>query len=94
MQSPPNNNTNAVAAVSAAASPLNLASISRPEPLWFEGHGGLPTHAWYYPPRGGGHPGSPLLVKGHSGPTGMARTGLNLAIQFWTSRGWGVVDVN
>jgi len=77
----------------AAASPLNLASISRPEPLWFEGHGGLPTHAWYYPPRGG-HPGSPLLVKGHSGPTGMARTGLNLAIQFWTSRGWGVVDVN
>jgi dipeptidyl aminopeptidase/acylaminoacyl peptidase len=24
----------------------------------------------------------------------MARTGLNLAIQFWTSRGWGVVDVN
>lgn len=38
--------------------------------------------------------GLPLLVKGHSGPTGMARTGLNLAIQFWTSRGWGVVDVN
>ena len=24
----------------------------------------------------------------------MARTGLNLGIQFWTSRGWGVVDVN
>ena len=24
----------------------------------------------------------------------MARTGLSLAIQFWTSRGWGVVDVN
>jgi dipeptidyl aminopeptidase/acylaminoacyl peptidase len=24
----------------------------------------------------------------------MARTGLNLAIQYWTSRGWGVVDVN
>jgi dipeptidyl aminopeptidase/acylaminoacyl peptidase len=24
----------------------------------------------------------------------MAATGLNLAIQFWTSRGWGVVDVN
>lgn len=77
-----------------AASPLTLASISRPEPLGFEGHAGLATHAWYYPPRGGGQPGSPLLVKGHSGPTGMARTGLNLAIQFWTSRGWGVVDVN
>jgi dipeptidyl aminopeptidase/acylaminoacyl peptidase len=24
----------------------------------------------------------------------MARTGLNLAIQFWTGRGWGVLDVN
>ena len=78
----------------AAASPLSEVAISHPEPLWFEGHGGRPTQAWYYPPRSGSHPGAPLLVKGHSGPTGMARTGLNLAIQFWTSRGWGVVDVN
>jgi dienelactone hydrolase len=78
----------------AAVSPLAAAAISHPEPLWFEGHGGRPTQAWYYPPRSGSHPGAPLLVKGHSGPTGMARTGLNLAIQFWTSRGWGVVDVN
>jgi len=78
----------------AAASPLGSAAISRPEPLWFDGHAGQPTQAWYYPPRGSGHPSTPLLVKGHSGPTGMARTGLNLAIQFWTSRGWGVVDVN
>lgn len=78
----------------AAASPLTEVAISHPEPLWFEGHGGRPTQAWYYPPRSGSHPGAPLLVKGHSGPTGMARTGLNLAIQFWTSRGWGVVDVN
>ena len=78
----------------AAASPLTEVAISYPEPLWFEGHGGRPTQAWYYPPRSVSHPGAPLLVKGHSGPTGMARTGLNLAIQFWTSRGWGVVDVN
>lgn len=78
-----------------AAAPLVSAEqISRPEPLWFNGHGGLPTHAWYYPPRGGANPTSPLLVRGHSGPTAMARTGLSLSIQFWTSRGWGVVDVN
>ncbi|CAK6690295.1 prolyl oligopeptidase family serine peptidase [Synechococcus sp. CBW1107] len=69
-------------------------ALSRPEPLWFQGHGDQPTHAWYYPPSGGSSPQAPLLVKSHSGPTGMARTGLNLAIQFWTSRGWGVVDVN
>ncbi len=78
----------------AAASPLTPEAISKPEPLWFAGFGGAPTHAWYYPPAGGPTPESPLLVKGHSGPTAMARCGLNLAIQFWTSRGWGVLDVN
>lgn len=79
---------------SAAPCPLQPEAISQPEELWFNGHGDLPTHAWYYPPAGGGHPEAPLLVKGHSGPTSMARTGLSLGIQFWTSRGWGVVDVN
>jgi dipeptidyl aminopeptidase/acylaminoacyl peptidase len=78
----------------AAPCPLAAERISRPESLWFEGHGGLPTHAWFHPPEGGAHAGSPLLVKGHSGPTAMARTGLNPGVTFWTSRGWGVVDVN
>jgi dipeptidyl aminopeptidase/acylaminoacyl peptidase len=78
----------------AAPALLAVEAISRPEPFWFDGHGGLPTHAWYYPPRGGAQPTSPLLVKGHSGPTAMANPGLNLGIQFWTDRGWGVVDVN
>ena len=78
----------------AAPCPLPAEAISQPEELWFAGHGDQPTQAWYYPPQGGGHPQAPLLVKGHSGPTGMARTGLSLSIQYWTSRGWGVVDVN
>ena len=78
----------------AAPCPVNAEAISVPEELWFEGHGGQPTQAWYYPPAGGGHGQAPLLVKSHSGPTAMASTGLNLGIQFWTSRGWGVVDVN
>ena len=65
--------------------------ISHAEALWFAGSGGQRTHAWYTPRR---RPAPLLLVKGHSGPTAMARTGLNLGIQFWTSRGWGVVDVN
>ncbi len=74
--------------------PLQPEAISQPEALWFAGHAGQRTHAWFYPPAGGAHPQAPLLVKGHSGPTAMARRGLSLAIQFWTSRGWGVVDVN
>jgi dienelactone hydrolase len=36
----------------------------------------------------------PLLVKIHGGPTSSARTTLQLSIQFWTSRGFVVADVN
>ncbi|MEX1315683.1 MAG: prolyl oligopeptidase family serine peptidase [Synechococcaceae cyanobacterium] len=77
-----------------APCPLAPEAIIQPQAWWFAGHGGARTHAWFYPPIGGARPDSPLLVKGHSGPTGMARRGLSLATQFWTSRGWGVVDVN
>ena len=79
-----------------AAAPLALAAeaVSVPEALWFAGYGDRPTHAWFYPPAGGADPTGPLLLRAHSGPTGMARTGLNPAIQFWTSRGWAVLDVN
>jgi len=80
----------------AVESPLGADAISVAEPLWFNGHDGERTHAWYYPPVNGGNSngGAPLLVKSHSGPTAMARRGLQLGIQYWTSRGWGVVDVN
>ena len=74
--------------------PLTPAQISCGEAFWFEGYGGARTHAWYYPPAGGSRADAPLLVKSHSGPTAMARTGFSLAIQYWTSRGWAVVDVN
>ncbi len=68
--------------------------ISVPESFWFEGFRGALTHGWYYPPVNSNGDAAPLLVKSHSGPTGMAKSGLNLGIQFWTSRGWGVADVN
>ena len=35
-----------------------------------------------------------LLVLAHGGPTGSARRHLNLALRYWTSRGWAVVDVD
>jgi dipeptidyl aminopeptidase/acylaminoacyl peptidase len=36
----------------------------------------------------------PLLVKCHGGPTAAASSTLNLGIQYWTSRGIAVLDVN
>ncbi|RLA40324.1 MAG: S9 family peptidase, partial [Gammaproteobacteria bacterium] len=36
----------------------------------------------------------PLLVLCHGGPTGATSTGFNLKIQFWTNRGFAVLDVN
>ena len=78
----------------AVEAPLPTEAISVAEPIWFNGHGGERTHAWYYPPMDGSSGAAPLLVKSHSGPTAMARRGLQLGIQYWTSRGWGVVDVN
>ncbi len=68
--------------------------ISVGESLWFSGFNNLRTHAWYYPPIQRRKNKSPLLVKIHSGPTGMASRGFNRVFQFWTSRGWGVLDVN
>jgi len=60
---------------------------------------GQTAHAFYYPPRNrdfrapeGELP--PLLVKIHGGPTAMASTTLSLNIQYWTSRGIAVLDVN
>jgi dipeptidyl aminopeptidase/acylaminoacyl peptidase len=59
----------------------------------------LTAHALYYPPAnadfaGPGDELPPLLVMSHGGPTAAHETLLSLEIQFWTSRGVAVVDVN
>ena len=53
----------------------------------------------YYPPQNPKYtapPGNlpPLLVKSHGGPTASTSTNFNLGIQFWTSRGYAVADVD
>ena len=79
--------------------PVGAAYVSRPEPIVFPTDGGLTAHANYYPPTNpdflapdGELP--PLLVNSHGGPTSAHESGLDLDVQYWTSRGFAVVVVN
>jgi dipeptidyl aminopeptidase/acylaminoacyl peptidase len=79
--------------------PLDSGYLARPESLAFPTPDGAIAYALYYPPTNRDFTAAegelpPLLVKSHSGPTAQTRTGLNLSLQFWTSRGFGVLDVN
>ncbi len=78
---------------------VDPAWFSVPESIDFPTSGGRTAHALYYPPANPEAippPGEapPLLVVIHGGPTAAARPMLQLGIQYWTSRGFGVVDVN
>jgi dipeptidyl aminopeptidase/acylaminoacyl peptidase len=73
--------------------------LSRPEPLEFPTENGLTAHAIYYRPHNQDYVGPPdekppLMVLSHGGPTGAASTSLQLKTQYWTSRGFAVLDVN
>jgi dipeptidyl aminopeptidase/acylaminoacyl peptidase len=73
--------------------------ISVPEPIDFPTAGGETAHGLFSPPANPsfvGPPGQlpPLLVMIHGGPTGSAVPALRLPVQYWTSRGFAVVDVN
>ncbi|MEC5162833.1 MULTISPECIES: S9 family peptidase [unclassified Janthinobacterium] len=81
------------------AEPPAGAYLSVPESVVYPSSGGRQAHAFFYPPRNddyAGGPGTkpPLIVIIHGGPTSMASNTLKLATQFWTSRGFGVLDVN
>ncbi|MBC3190880.1 S9 family peptidase [Pseudonocardia sp. C8] len=81
---------------------LHPETISVPEPIQFlstDAEGNPRTgYALYYPPLGAHEPPEgelpPLLVVIHGGPTGSAVPVLNVGVQYWTSRGFGVVDVD
>lgn len=73
--------------------------ISAPQPVEFPTSGGLTAHALYYPPKNPDFEAPaderpPLIVKSHGGPTSSATSALNMRVQYWTSRGFGVLDVN
>ncbi len=74
-------------------------TLSKPKPIEFPTEKGLTAHAIYYKPCNKDYTAPsymrpPLLVFVHGGPTAAASTTLSWSIQFWTSRGFAVVDVN
>src|SRR6266540_5011558 len=78
---------------------IDLGYLSVPQAIEFPIAPGLTAHALFYMPWNCDYsapPGErpPLLVKSHGGPTSAASTTLNLGIQYWTSRGIAVLDVN
>jgi dipeptidyl aminopeptidase/acylaminoacyl peptidase len=83
------------------ASPVDLEAgfISEPEAIEFPTGRGLIAHAFVYPPRHSEYTGAPgerppLIVISHGGPTTATTARFDVAIQYWTSRGFAVADVN
>jgi dipeptidyl aminopeptidase/acylaminoacyl peptidase len=78
---------------------LDPAWVSLPQPIHFPTQDNQTAHGLYYPPTnpevtGPAHARPPLLVQPHPGPTADAKARLDLRTQFFTSRGFGVVEVN
>ncbi|MBN1230937.1 MAG: S9 family peptidase [Anaerolineales bacterium] len=78
---------------------LDSGYFSMPQPVSFPTGNGEMAYGIFYPPTNpkfeapeGTLP--PLLVKSHSGPTAMTSVNLSLTFQYWTTRGFAVLDVN
>jgi dipeptidyl aminopeptidase/acylaminoacyl peptidase len=83
----------------ASGAAIDAGYVSVPESLWFPTDGDRSAQLFYYAPRNrdcvpvaGERP--PLIVISHGGPVASADSTLDYSIQFWTSRGFAVADVN
>jgi dipeptidyl aminopeptidase/acylaminoacyl peptidase len=73
--------------------------VSIPRAIVFPTSGGETANGFYYPPTNANFEAPegelpPLIVQSHGGPTSHATPALDREFLFWTSRGFGVVDVN
>jgi dipeptidyl aminopeptidase/acylaminoacyl peptidase len=76
-----------------------VADTAHAEPIAFASAGGRTAHAYFYAPTNAEFEGPPderppLLVIDHGGPTGATGSTLRWGIQYWTQRGFAVVDVD
>ena len=73
--------------------------LSAPQAVAFPTEHDRTAYGLFYPPTNADYVAPqeerpPLVVKSHGGPTSVAQTALDLRIQYWTSRGFAVLDVN
>ena len=73
--------------------------VSTPQAIEFPTSNSLTAHAFFYEPKNPAFTAPrgelpPLIVISHGGPTSAAKATLNVTIQFWTTRGFAVVDVD
>jgi dipeptidyl aminopeptidase/acylaminoacyl peptidase len=78
---------------------IDAGFISSPQAVEFPTAHGQTAHAFFYAPCNKNYQApaedrAPLVVISHGGPTACASQSLNLAVQYWTSRGVAVLDVN
>ena len=73
--------------------------LAWPRAIEFPTEHGLTAYGYFYRPRNRDYIASadekpPLLVMSHGGPTSSSSASLKYSIQYWTSRGIAVLDVN
>jgi dienelactone hydrolase len=73
--------------------------LSVPEPVTFDTDNGLQAYGLFYPPQNSDFVAPagqlpPLIVHCHGGPTSAASSTLSWGTQYWTSRGFAILDVN
>ncbi len=73
--------------------------LSVPEAITWQAADGSDVHGFYYAPRNADFTAPdgelpPMIVESHGGPTGATSSSFSLSRQYWTSRGFGILDVN
>ena len=78
---------------------LSKQDIATPLEIKFPTSGNDESHGYFYHPTNQSYEASaeekpPLIVLCHGGPTASTTATFNLKVQFWTSRGFAVADIN
>jgi dipeptidyl aminopeptidase/acylaminoacyl peptidase len=79
--------------------PISNEYISAGEHITYPTERGLSAYGFYHPPQNPAYEAPagqlpPLIVNAHGGPTGSTKNALDMGVQFYTSRGFAVLNIN